>query len=174
MPHAGHLANLAILTAAILMTQAPTATLAPRPAAVPAWALSPNNNFIFRPDSFALPGAEFDLTGPMNVSMGGSSAAWKLNSGGSITLALPPKAGAEVLVVTVTGNWNGHSSGFRIWLQQDAQPVQYTHRNDGFDAFQYSHALVLRGAGKVHVRLFGDVVAPFTIQSIQLFWVKGA
>jgi hypothetical protein len=60
-------------------------------------------------------------------------------------------------------------------VAQDAVSDSVMHRRFS-DAFQFNHALVLRGTSKVKVtiRPDGQKGAPFMIQSIVVFFVKGA
>ena len=141
----------------------------------PAWALPANNKLIFMPDTFAFPGAEFDLAAAIDVTWSGAAAAWSLNTAARLTLSVPPKPGAEAVVVTLNGNWAGTSGQFFVDITQDAVGDSVMHRKFGSDAFQFNHALVLRGPGKVKVtiRPDGQGQPPFLLQSIVVFFVKG-
>jgi hypothetical protein len=181
MPMTAFPARATLLTALLALNPAmnrlEAQVKAPAQSLTPALAIQPNNRFTFTPESFAFPGAEFDLVcGPgTDVTWSGAAAAWNINDNGSLTLAVPPKPGAEAVVVTVNGNWAGTSGQFFVDVAQDAVSDSVMHRNFG-DAFQFNHALVLRGSGKVKVRIRpdGQRGAPFKIQSIVVFFLKGA
>lgn len=176
MPMSAFPAKAALLTAMLALNPASNRLVAQALAQSvgPARALPTCNMVTFTPEAFAFPGTEFDLVNPNNVTWSGAAAAWNLNGSARITLAVPPKPGAEAALVTVNGNWAGTSGQFTVDVTQDGVADSVLRRNFGLDAFKFNQALFLRGSGKVKVTIRIDGPSSFNIQSIVVFFVKGA